>query len=148
MSGCDLMEEITRLKEDRDRLIDEAKDLMRERDELIQRLTTEQIMNAELQHEAELAREERDDAREHADCEKQFADGLKKRIAELEMVLDDERAHCEEFGEELKRAVVERDQARTCAEEMRDLYAAEIDESIAAFPYPWEDEHGADCDGE
>ena len=99
MNGCDLMEEIARLKEDRDRLIDEAKDLMRERDE-------------------------------------------------LRMVLDDERAHCEEFGDELERAVVERDQARTCAEEMRDLYASEIDESIAAFPFPWEDEHGADCDGE
>ena len=36
MSGCDLMEEIARLKEDRDRLIDEAKDLMRERDEAIE----------------------------------------------------------------------------------------------------------------
>lgn len=116
MNGCDLMEEIARLKEDRDRLIDEAKDLMRERDELIQRLATEQIMNAELQHEAELAREERDDAREHADCEKQFADELK----------------------------AERDHARRCAEEMRDLYAAEIDESIAVFPFPWEaqDERG------
>lgn len=132
MNGCDLMEEIARLKEDRDRLIDEAKDLMRERD----------------------------DAREHADCEKQFADGLKKRIAELEMVLDDERAHCEEFKAEADRAqndvnffrelfekaIQQRDHARTCAEEMRDLYAAEIDESIAAFPFPWEDEHGADCD--
>ena len=120
MTGCDLMEELARLKEDRDRLIDEAKDLMRERDELMQRLATEQIMNSELQHEAELAREERDDAREHADCEKQFADELK----------------------------AERDHARKCAEEMRDLYAAEIDESIAAFPFPWEDEHGADRDGE
>ena len=91
---------------------------------------------------------ERDDAREYADCEKQFADGLKKRIAELEIALHDEQAHCEEFWHELKRAVVERDRARKCAEEMRDLYAAEIDESIAAFPFPWEDEHGADCDGE
>ena len=116
MSGCDLMEELARLKEDRDRLIEEAKDLMRERD----------------------------DVREYADCERQFADGLKKRIAELEIALYDEQAHCEEFWYELKRAVVERDQARKCAEEMRDLYAAEIDESIAAFPFPWEDEHGAD----
>lgn len=134
MNGCDLMEEIARLKEDRDRLIDEVKDLMRERD----------------------------DAQEHADCEKQFADGLKKRIAELEMVLDDERAHCEEFKAEAdraqndvnlfrklyERAIQQRDQARKCAEEMRDLYAAEIDESIAAFPFPWEAEHGADRDGE
>ena len=88
MNGCDLMEEIARLKEDRDRLIDEAKDLMRERD----------------------------DAREYADREKQLAYELKAG----------------------------RDQARRCAEEMRDLYAAEIDESIAAFPFPWEDEHGAD----
>lgn len=119
MNGCGLLEEIARLKEDRDRLIEEAKALMRERDELKQRLATEQIMNLELQHEAELAREERDDAREYADCEKQFADELK----------------------------AERDQARKCAEEMRDLYAAEIDESIAAFPFPWEDEHGADCEG-
>lgn len=62
MNGCDLMEEIARLREDRDRLIEEAKDLMRERDH-----------------------------------------------------------------------------ARTCAEEMRDLYAAEIDESKKAFPWPWED---------
>ena len=92
MNGCDMIEEIVRLKEDRDRLIDEAKDLMRERD----------------------------DEREYADCERQFADELK----------------------------AERDQARTCAEEMRDLYAAEIDESIAAFPFPWENDHGADRDGE
>lgn len=92
MSGCDLMEEIARLREDRDRLIDEAKDLMRERDDTL----------------------------EYADCEKQLADELK----------------------------AERDQARKCAEEMRDLYAAEIDESIAVFPFPWEDEHGADRDGE
>lgn len=88
MNGCDLMEEIARLKEDRDRLIEEAKALMCERD----------------------------DVREYADCEKQFADELK----------------------------AERDHARKCAEEMRDLYAAEIDESIAAFPFPWEaqDERG------
>lgn len=80
------------LKEDRDRLIDEAKDLMRERD----------------------------DAREYADRERQLAYELKAG----------------------------RDYARKCAEEMRDLYAAEIDESIAAFPFSWEDEHGADSDGE
>jgi len=92
MNGCDLMEELARLKEDRDRLIDEAKDLMRERD----------------------------DAREYADCERQLADELK----------------------------AERDHARKCAEEMRDLYAAEIDESIAVFPFPWEDDNGADRDGE
>lgn len=92
MNGCDLMEELARLKEDRDRLIDEAKDLMRERD----------------------------DVREYADCERQLADELK----------------------------AERDQARKCAEEMRDLYAAEIDESIAAFPFPWEDGHVANSDGE
>lgn len=66
------------------------------------------------------AKRDRDDAQEHADCEKQFADILK----------------------------AERDQARKCAEEMRDLYAAEIDESIAAFPFSWEDEHGADRYGE
>ena len=134
MNGCDLMEEIARLKEDRDRLIDEAKDLMRERD----------------------------DAQEYADCEKQFADGLKKRIAELEMVLDDERAHCEEFKAEAdraqndvnlfrklyERAIRQRDHARKCAEEMRDLYAAEIDESIAAFPFPWVEDNDADSDGE
>ena len=92
MNGCYLMEELSRLKEDRDRLIDEAKDLMRERD----------------------------DVREYGDCERQLADELK----------------------------AERDQARKCAEEMRDLYAAEIDESIAAFPFPWEDEYDADRDGE
>ena len=114
MNGCELMEELARLKEDRDRLIEEAKALMRERDE-------------------------------------------------LRMVLDDERAHCEEFKAESDRAqndvnlfrklyekaIRQRDHARTCAEEMRDLYAAEIDESIAAFPFPWvEDEHGADRDGQ
>lgn len=92
MNGCDLMEEIAWLKEDCDRLIDEAKDLMRERD----------------------------DALEYADCEKQYADDLK----------------------------AERDHARKCAEEMRDLYAAEIDESIEVLPFPWEDDHGADSDGE
>lgn len=63
------------------------------------------------------AKSERDDAREHADCEKQFADGLKKRIAELEMVLDDERAHCEEFMAEAERMKEERDEAREIASE-------------------------------
>ena len=63
---------------------------------------------------------ERDDALEYADCEKQYADDLK----------------------------AERDHARKCAEEMRDLYAAEIDESIEVLPFPWEDDHGADSDGE
>ncbi len=92
MNGCDLMEQIARLKEDRDRLIDEAKDLMRERD----------------------------DAREHADRERQLAYELKAG----------------------------RDHARKCAEEMRDLYAAEIDESIAAFPFPWKEDNGADRDGQ
>lgn len=29
-------------------------------------------------------------------------------------------------------------EARKCAEEMRDLYAAEVDESKKAFPWPWE----------
>lgn len=65
------------------------------------------------------AKIERDDVQEYADCERQLADELK----------------------------AERDHARKCAEEMRDLYAAEIDESIAVFPFPWEDEHGADRDG-
>ena len=157
-----LVSERDQLTEDRDRLIEEIKDATCERDELKQRFATEQIMNSELQHEAELAREERDAAREHADCEKQFADGLKERIAELEMVLDDERAHCEEFKAEADRAqndvnffrelfekaIQQRDHARKCAEEMRDLYAAEIDESIAAFPFSWEVDNGADRDGE
>ena len=38
---------------------------------------------------------------------------------------------------EVARLVKERDEARRCAEEMRDLYAAEIDESIQVFPWPW-----------
>ena len=42
----------------------------------------------------------------------------------------------------------QRDEAREAARFFRDLYAAEIDESIAVFPFPWEDEHGADRDGE
>lgn len=75
--------------------------------------------NPEMLEAKDLMRE-LDDVREYADCERQLADELK----------------------------AERDHARKCAEEMRDLYAAEIDESIAAFPFPWEDEHGADRDGE
>lgn len=118
MNGCDLMEELARLKEDRDRLIDEAKALMRERDELKQRLVTEQIMNLELQHEAELAREKRDDAIEYGDTEHEFAESLVKDLHE----------------------------ARNVARDYRDLYAAEIDESIAAFPFPWEAENGGDED--
>lgn len=78
---------------DMQKLLDEV---IRERDELI----------AEVQR----VTEERDDAIEHADCEMQFAETLKK----------------------------ERDEARRCAEQMRDLYAAEVDESIEAFPWPWE----------
>lgn len=105
MNGCDLMEEVARLREDRDRLLDEARDIMRERDE-------------------------------------------------LRMVLDDEQAHCEEFKAELKRAIIERDQlridlcqARRYAEEMRDLYAAEIDESVAVIPFPWEEDNDAGRQG-
>ena len=96
MNGCDLMEEIARLKEDRDRLIE----------------SRERWYGMAKQFAVELtkAKRERDDVQEYADCERQLADELK----------------------------AERDQARKCAEEMRDLYAAEIDESIAAFPFPWE----------
>ena len=88
MTGCDLMEELVRLKEDRDRLIDEAKDLMRERD----------------------------DAIEYGDTEHEFAESLVKDLHE----------------------------ARNVARDYCDLYAAESDESIAAFPFPWEaqDERG------
>ena len=32
----------------------------------------------------------------------------------------------------------ERNEARRQAEQIRDLYAAEIDESVKAFPFPWE----------
>lgn len=119
MTGCDLMEELARLKEDRDRLIDEAKDLMRERD----------------------------DAQEYADCEKQYADELKAERDELIQRLATEQIMNAELQHEAELAREERDEARRCAEEMRDLYAAEIDESIAVFPFPWEDEHGADRDG-
>ena len=92
MNGCDLMEELARLKEDRDRLIEEAKDLMRDRD----------------------------DAIEYGDTEHEFAESLVKDLHE----------------------------ARNVARDYRDLYAAEIDESIAAFPFPWEENNGADRDGE
>ena len=44
------------------------------------------------------------------------------------------------YKREIKQARQERDEARRCAEEMRDLYAAEIDESIQVFPWSWEAE--------
>lgn len=52
--------------------------------------------------------------------------------------------------EEVKAAMVERDQARTVARELRDLYAAEIDEGARAFPLPWEvdDDTGRNGRGE
>lgn len=72
-------------------------EVIRERDELIaevQRLT-----------------EERDDAIEHADCEKQFADGLK----------------------------AERDEAREAARFYRDLYVSQVGRTYPEeYTLPWE----------
>lgn len=60
-----------------------------------------------------------------------------QRLNELnyEAVMYGDTEH--EFAETLKH---ERDEARRCAEQMRDLYAAEVDESKKAFPWPWEAE--------
>ena len=74
-------------------------DVIRERDELIaevQRLT-----------------EERDDAIEHADCEKQFADGLR----------------------------AERDEAREAARFFRDVYVSQVGRTYPEeYMLPWEAE--------
>lgn len=100
-----LIEERNTLREDRDRLIEEAKDLMRERD----------------------------DAREHADCEKQYADELKAERDELIQRLTTEQIMNAELQHEAELAREERDEARKCAEEIRDL-------CVGVFPFPWEAE--------
>ena len=69
---------------------------------------------------------------------------VEQLTAERDQLIEDR----DRLIDEAKGLMRERDHARTCAEEMRDLYAAEIDESIAAFSFSWEDDHGADCDGE
>lgn len=71
----------------------------------------------ELIAEVQRLKEELGNAEEYGDCEHNYADCLKL---------------------EIKQARQERDEARKCAEEMRDLYAAEVDESKKAFPWPWE----------
>lgn len=129
-------------------------DVIRERDELItevQRLK-EELGNANeygdcehnyadcLKREIKQAREERDDAREYADRERQLAYELKAERDELIQRLTTEQIMNAELEHEAELAREERDYARKCAEEMRDLYAAEIDESIAAFPFSWERE--------
>ena len=65
-------------------------------------------------------------------------DELIDRLESCRMALDDMTEHAEEFKAEVRRMKEERDEARKCAEEMRDLYAAEVDESKKAFPWPWE----------
>lgn len=52
---------------------------------------------------------------------------------ELQRLLDEVIRERDELIESLA-------EARKCAEEMRDLYAAEVDESKKAFPWPWEAE--------
>ena len=53
---------------------------------------------------------ERDEAIEYGDTEHEFAESLVKDLHE----------------------------ARNAARDYRDLYAAEVDESVKAFPLPWE----------
>ena len=60
---------------------------------------------------------------------------------------DTEHEFAESLVQNLYEARKDLHEARNVARDYRDLYAAEIDESIAAFPFPWEDEHGADRDG-
>lgn len=117
MNGCDLMEEVARLREDRDRLLDEARDIMRERDELRMVLDDEQAHREEFMCEAERFKQERDVA---------LAEVRDWRIINTKTA---------ELADVYK---AERDEARVCALEMRDLYAAEIDESVAIIPFPWE----------
>ena len=62
---------------------------------------------------------ERDDAIEYGDTEHEFAESLVKDL------------HA----------------ARNAARNFRELYAAEIDESIVALPFPWEGNNGSDRDG-
>lgn len=84
----------------------------------LQRLLDEVIRERdELIAEVQRLKEELGNANEYGDCEHNYADCLKL---------------------EIKQARQERDEARRCAEQMRDLYAAEVDESKKAFPWPWE----------
>ena len=101
-------------------------EVIRERDELIDRLESCRMAlddmrehSEEFKNEVRRLKEELGNANEYGDCEHNYADCLKL---------------------EIKQARQERDEARKCAEEMRDLYAAEVDESKKAFPWPWEAE--------
>ena len=98
------------------RLLDEV---IRERDELIDRLESCRMAlddmtehPEEFKAEVRRMKEERDDAIEHADCEKQFADGLK----------------------------AERDEAREAARFYRDLYVSQVGRTYPEeYTLPWEE---------
>lgn len=84
----------------------------------LQRLLDEIISERDdLIAEVQRLKEELGNANEYGDCEHNYADCLKLEIVQARQ---------------------ERDEARKCAEEMRDLYAAEVDESLEAFPWSWE----------
>lgn len=97
------------------RLLDEV---IRERDELIERLESAKMALDDMTEHAEAfkaevrrMKEERDDAIEHADCEKQFADGLK----------------------------AERDEAREAARFFRDVYVSQVGRNYPEeYTLPWE----------
>lgn len=102
-------------------LLDEV---IRERDELIERYES-----------AKMALEDSE-----TNCDEFMAEARRLKYENEELVQDIKNTSdaLDEERDRVKRYAVERDEARKCAEEMRDLYAAEIDESIQVFPWPWE----------
>lgn len=99
---------------------------------------------------------ERDQLIEDRDRLIDEAKELMRERNELRMVLDDERAHCEEFSHENGRLAWERDVAREAARFYRDLYTTIVAvssnpllSSAAANPrdenpLPWEHTHADD----
>ena len=112
-----LIEERDTLREDRDRLIEEAKELVLENSKL-------SAENKSLKGRMEIAAERANKEQVAADKARTELFGAREKNKTLEWEV-------QELMKVRKSLREERDEARKCAEEIRDL-------CVGVFPFPWE----------
>lgn len=128
-------DEVLRLTEDRDRLIEEVKAAMRERDDAIECADQERQFCDTVIRERNIERDKQSEALH------EVVSVCNALIEERDGLAEQVKALQRDFADAIEAVRVckeERDAARTVARELRDLYAAEIDEGTKAFPLPWE----------